>query len=348
MIRKLKNTQSAPSPSGAHTGAELRRQALNIVVALLAFLAIVMGVAFVGYRFFGDEPDEIQGQVEAREYRVAAKVTARVRKVMVEEGQYVHKGDTLVVLEAPEIAAQEQAAQATAEAARAISDMTHNGTRGEDIGSARELVSQAEAARDIARKTYRRMQNLLDEGVISAQKRDEALAALQVAEAQVGAARSQYEKARNGAREEQRRAAAEQARAARNGTEVVRSLLRETVQVASHDGEVDKVYVHDGELVSSGTSVMSINLLDDVWGKFNIREDRLGGLRPGTEVTAYSPSLRREYRLKVYFLEAADDYATWRAEKPNEGYDRRTFEVRARPLASDAKLRPGMLLVLKQ
>lgn len=329
------------------TQKDLKHQAINVALALVTFCAIVMGVAYIGLHAFGDEPEQIEGQVDAREYRVSAKVPARIKKVLVEEGQYVHAGDTLAILEAPEMDAQERAAQATADAAQAVSDMNENGSRHEDVSSASELVNQAEAALDIARKTYQRAQNLLDEGVITAQKRDEAQSALQVAQAQVKAARARYEMTLNGARREQRRAAAEQAKAARNGIDVVSSLLRETVQIAALDGEVDKIFAHEGEYVGNGSPIMSINILDDVWGKFNIREDKLQNIRPGTMITAYSPTYRKNYKMQVYYMEAEDDYATWKALKPREGYDVRTFEVRARPTDKNARLRPGMLLVLK-
>lgn len=334
-----------------------KKQILSVFLALSSFVIIVLGVALIGYYAFGDEPEEIRGQVEARQYRVSAKVSARIKKVLVEEGQYVHAGDTLAILEAPEIDAQQQAAEATAQAAEAMSEMTDNGERQEKIQGASDLVAQAQAARNIAKKTYDRMQKLFDEGVTTEQKRDEALAAYQAAEAQVGAAQSQYEMAMNGARKEQRRAAAEQAKAAKSGTEVVKSLLKETVQIATLDGEVDEIYAHEGEYVANGTPIMSVNLLDDVWGKFNIREDQLNGIRPGTTITAYSPAFKKDYKLQVYYVEAAEDCSTWKATKAKGDYDKRTFEVRARPMSiysspymwekDKTKLRPGMLLVLK-
>lgn len=325
----------------------LKRQAINVALALITFCLIVTGVAYIGYSAFGDEPEEIQGQVDARQYRVSAKVTARIKTILVEEGQYVRKGDTIAILEAPEINAQERAATATAQAAQAVSDMTHNGSREEKIRGAADLVNQAKAACNIAMKTYERTQKLYEEGVATAQKRDEDLAKLQVAQAQVKVARSQYEMAVNGARREEKRAAAEQAKAARSGIGVVSSLLGETVQVAALDGEVDEIFAHEGELVSNGSPIMSINLLDDVWGKFNIHEDKLGGLRTGSVLTAYSPARKKEYKMKVYYIKDEQDYATWKAIKPRDGYDIKTFEVRARPVERNAGLRPGMELVLK-
>lgn len=320
---------------------------INIVVAVSAFLIVVTGVALIGYFAFGNEPEDIQGQVDCREYRVSTKLPGRIVRIMVNEGDHVRVGDTLAILEVPEMEAQQRAAQATEGAARAVSEMTDNGSRQEQIRTAAELVRQAEAARTIAQKTYQRLQNLFDEGVSTEQKRDEARAAYDAAVAQVAAARSQYDMAVNGARREESRAAAEQAKAAQSGVDVVKSLLRETVQVAAVDGEVDKIYAHAGELVGNGSPIMSINLLDDVWGKFNIREDRLNGIRPGSVIMAYSPAFGKEYRMKVYYMKGEDEYATWKATKADEGYDVKTFEVRARPVDRVSGLRPGMLLIMK-
>jgi HlyD family secretion protein len=320
---------------------------INIMVAFSTFLVIVTGVALIGYYVFGNEPEEIQGQVDCREYNVSSKIQGRIARLYVEEGDYIHVGDTLAVLEAPEVDAQQRAAQAAEGAAQAISEMTDNGSRKEQISTAAELLRQAQAARTIAYKSYQRVKNLYDAGVASAQKCDEARAAFDAATAQVGAARSQYEMAVNGSRREEKRAAADQARAAKSGVDVVRSLLKETVQVSAVEGEVDKIYAHTGELVGNGSPIMTVNLLDDVWGKFNIREDHLEGIRQGSIITAYSPAFKKEYRLKVYYMKGEDEYATWKSTKADKDYDLKTFEIRARPVERNKELRPGMLLIKK-
>lgn len=324
------------------------REHTNIVVAISAFLIIVTGVALIGYLAFGNDPEDIQGQVDCREYRVSSKLNARISRVWVEEGDYVQVGDTLATLEMPEMVAQERAAQATEGAAQAMSEMADNGTREEQKRGAEEQLRRAEAALTIAEKTYSRMENLFSEGVITEQKRDEARAQRDAAKALTEAARSQYEMALNGARKEEKRAAAEQARAAKSGVEAVSAMLKETVQVATMAGEVNKIYAHEGELVSNGSPIMEINLLDDIWGKFNIREDRLDGIRPGATVVAFSPAFNKEYSMKVYYMKGTDEYSTWKATKADKGYDLKTFEVRARPVGETNGLRPGMLLILKQ
>ena len=164
---------------------------------------------------------------------MSCKLPGRVVELRVQEGDYVHVGDTLAILEVPEMKSQEQMLQATNAAAEAMKDLTDAGARKEQIQGAYQLVQQAEAAATIAKKTYDRMQNLFNEGVISGQKRDEAYAAYKATEAQVAAARSQYDMAKNGAREQEKRMAANNTQASKSAVDVVKNLLKETVQMPS-------------------------------------------------------------------------------------------------------------------
>lgn len=320
----------------------------NILLAVIGFAAAVVIVAIIGFFTLGRIPEIIQGEVEVSEYRVSSKLPGRIVDLRVKEGDYVHVGDTLAILEVPEVSAQERAAQATKDAASAISDMTDNGARKEQIQGAYELWQQAEAALTISEKSYRRVQHLFDEGVMSAQKRDEAFAAYKATEAQVRAAKSQYDLARNGAREEEKRAAAKQAQAAKGAVDVVKSLLKETVQVSQVEGEVGDVYPKVGELVGIGSPIMSISIMKDMWGTFNVREDQLKGMKVGSIFTAFSPAFNKNIKMKVYYIKDEGAYAVWKATKANGQYDLKTFEVKARPLQKFDGLRPGMSLIIKE
>ena len=320
----------------------------NILLAVIGFTAVVVIVALIGFFALDHTPEVIQGEVEVSEYRVSSKLPGRVLEIRVKEGDYVHVGDTLVILEAPEVDAQEAAAQATQGAAAAMSDMADNGARKETIQGSYQLYQQAVAAQELAQKTYTRLQRLFDEGVMSQQKRDEAYAAYKASEAQVAAAKSQYEMAKNGAREEERRAARKQEQAAQGAVQVFKSLLRETVQVATMEGEVTSIYPKVGELIGTGSPIMSISMMNDMWGTFNIREDQLNGMKVGTVVKAYIPAFDKEVEMKVYSMKDEGSYAVWKATKTNGQYDLKTFSVKARPTKKFEGLRPGMSLIIKE
>lgn len=320
----------------------------NILLAVMGFIAVVVIVGIIG--FFSLEKDEeiIQGQVEVSEYRVSCKLPGRILELRVKEGDYVKVGDTLAILEAPEVDAQKQVVQATGEAAKAVESLTDAGARKEQIQGAYQLWQQALAAEEITKKSYTRMQHLYDEGVISGQKRDEVYAAYKTAEAQVKAAKSQYDMAKNGARSQEKQIAAHNAMAATSAVKVVSSLLKETVQVAQVEGEVSSVYPKVGELVGIGSPIMSISILSDMWGTFNVREDQLNGLKTGDTFTAFSPAFNKDIKMKVYSIKDEGSFAVWKATKTTGQYDLKTFEVKARPVTKIEGLRPGMSLIYKK
>lgn len=319
----------------------------NILLAVIAFIMVIIIVGTIGYFTLDEKEDTIQGELEVTEYRVSCKLAGRIADIKVKEGDYVEVGDTLAILEAPEVVAQEKAAEANQGAAAAMSEMAQNGAREEQIKGAYELYQQAVVARDIAKKSYDRVQNLFDQGVLSAQKRDEALAAYEARDAQVKAALSQYEMAKNGARREERTAAAKQAVAARSAADVVRSLLKETVQLAVMEGEVSEIYPKVGELVGTGSPIMNVSVMKDMWGTFNIREDHLKGMKVGDVVTAYLPAFDKEVKMKVYFVKDLGTFAAWKATKQTGQYDLKTFEVKARPLTRLEGMRPGMSIIIR-
>lgn len=313
----------------------------------MGFTVVVIIVALIGFLTLDKDTETIQGEVEVAEYRVSSKLPGRIVELRVKEGDFVHKGDTLAILEVPEVDAQKRVAEATGEATQALQDLTDAGARKEQVQAAYQLYQQAQAACDIAQKTYNRMQNLYNEGVISGQKRDEAFAAYKATEAQVKAAQSQYQMAKNGAREQERRIARKNAQAAESAVDVVKSLLRETIQTAQVEGEVSEVYPRVGELVGMGSPIMSISQMDDLWGTFNVREDQLNGMKVGDTFTAYCPAFKKDIQLKVFYIKDQGSYAVWKATKANGQYDFKTFEVKARPTKQFDGLRPGMTLIRK-
>ena len=320
----------------------------NILLAILGFATVVIIVAIIGFYALDRGPELIQGQVEVSEYRVSSKVPGRILELRVSEGDYVKAGDTLAIIDAPEVRAKKMQAQGAEDAAAALELKAQNGARKEQIQGAYQVLQQAKAGLEIAEKSYNRVQRLYDEGVVSAQKRDEAFAQYKAYEAQAKAAESQYDMAVNGARREDKLAAQAQVNRAKGAVAEVNSYLGETVQTAQMECEVSDVYPKVGELVGTGSPIMTIALMDDMWGTFNVREDQLNGMKVGSEFTALVPAFNnKEIRMKVYYIKDQGSFAVWKATKANGQYDLKTFEVKARPLDKIEGLRPGMSLVIK-
>jgi len=326
---------------------QTRSQHKNILLAIAGFVAVVIIVALIGFLALGREPDVKQGQVEVSEYRVSSKVPGRILEIRVKEGDYVKVGDTLAILDAPEVRAKMEQARSAENAAAALELKAQNGARKEQIQGAFSVLQQAKAGYEIAEKSYNRIQRLFDEGVVSAQKRDEVYANYKAMEAQMKAAQSQYDMAVNGARVEDKMAAAAQVGRARGAVQEVNSYIHETVQIAQMEGEVADIYPKVGELVGTGSPIMSIAVMEDMWGTFNIREDQLGDMKIGDEFTAFVPAFNKDIKMKVYYLKDQGSYAVWKATKANGQYDLKTFEVKARPVDKIDGLRPGMSLIIK-
>ena len=319
----------------------------NILLAIIGFATVVIIVGVIGFFAFSRQKEVIQGQVEVSEYRVSSKVPGRILEIRVKEGDFVKVGDTLAILDAPEVRAKMEQAQSAQDAASALELKAQNGAREEQIRGAYNVLQQAKAGVEIAEKSYKRIQRLFDEGVVSEQKRDEVYAQYKAMEAQMKAAQSQYDMAVNGARREDKLAAAAQVGRAKGAVQEVNSYIHETVQIAQMEGEVMDIYPKQGELVGTGSPIMTIAVMKDMWGTFSVREDQLADMKVGDTFTAFVPAFNKDIQLKVYSLKDEGSYAVWRATKANGQYDLKTFEVKARPVEKFEGLRPGMSLVIK-
>jgi len=319
----------------------------GMLIAFLSLLFVITVVSIIGWMVLKPEPISLQGQAEATEVRVSGKVPGRIDKYLVSEGMTVNKGDTLVLIASPELNARLLQATSAEDAASAQNQKAIKGARAEQIAGAYELWQKAEVGVQLAEKTFNRVQNMFNDGVVPVQKRDEAEAGYQASVATAKAARSQYDMALNGAEKEDKMAAAAMVNRARGAVSEVESYLSETTLISPISGEVSDVFPKQGELVGSGAPIMNIVDLRDIWVVFNIREDMLTNIRIGKEFDATVPALGNQtIRLKVSYIKAMASYATFKATKTNGGFDVKTFEVRAKPLTQPEGLRPGMSLMV--
>lgn len=325
-----------------------KSQNSNMLLAFLTLLGVIAIVAVVGFFMLRKGPEIVQGQAEVTEYRVSSKVPGRILEFRVKEGQKVKAGDTLAILEAPDIHAKLEQARAAEAAAQAQNEKALKGARQEQIQAAYEMWQKAQAGLVIAEKSYKRVKNLYDQGVMSAQKLDEVTAQRDAAVATEKAAKAQYDMARNGAEREDKAAAAALVERAKGAVAEVESYIEETYLTAQTDGEVSEIFPKVGELVGTGAPIMNIAILDDMWVTFNVREDLLQGMSMGTEFEAFVPALDKNIRLKVNYMKDLGTYAAWKATKTTGQFDLKTFEVRAIPTEKVEGLRPGMSVVLEK
>lgn len=322
----------------------------SLLLGVVALLAVIIIVALVGILALKPEKILVQGEAEAAEYRVSGKVPGRVEMYLVEEGEQVRKGDTLVIIYSPEVEAKKDQALAARRMAEAVNDKAKNGAQPEQIEGAYELYQKALAGEEIYRKSYERVQRLFEKGVVSEQKRDEVEAQYKAASATVKAAKSQYDMALSGARAEDKEAARAQVARVDGMLKELAAAEAERYLLSPCDGEVSECFPKVGELVGQGSPVMAIMDLTDVWFTFSVREDMLEGFRKGSQIDVRIPALGEDktYPVVVNYIKAMGTYATWRTTKQNGGYDVRTFDVKCRPVTPIDGLRPGMTALVME
>ena len=314
----------------------------NIIWVVVAVVLVVAIVSVISWFVTKSTPEVLQGTVQATSYKASSKVPGRIEQMLVKQGQHVNKGELLYVLSIPDIDAKLRQAEAVRSAAAAKDEEALAGARVEQIEAALNMWQKAQAGLMLAQKTYDRVKNLYAEGVVPAQKMDEAEANLQAMQATASAAESQYEMAKAGARKEDKKAAAALLAQAESVVSEAESYVQDACVYAPATGEVSTVIAQTGELVGSGYPVVAILDMTDQWVSFNIKEDMLPGITVGKHFTAYVPALDADVELVVDYIASQADFAVWAATRTRGGFDVRTFNVKARPVEIPSALRPGM------
>lgn len=318
----------------------------KVYTITLIIIAVITVVAFIGWFVLKPAPYIMQGTVEATSYKVSSKVPGRVDSLTVKRGDAVTKGQFLYGISSPEVYAKLTQAEAARSAATAMQDKVDAGARKQQIQQAYEMWQQSLAGLELAQKTYNRVKNLYDQGVVPAQKLDEAYAALKAMKTTSVAAQAAYSMATEGAQWEEKAAAKAMVEQAGGAVSEVESYVTETRQYAPVDGEVSSVVSENGELVGTGYPVVTVVDLSDAWVVFNIKETMLPRIRMGTKFNGYFPALDKTYELTVDYIAAEASYATWAATRTSGEFDVKTFEVHARAAGRIDNIRPGMTVTV--
>jgi len=319
----------------------------NGIVYTSIAVAILVGFMIYSYGIINKPSHiQIQGEVEAKQIRISSKIIGRIDTLAVKRGDYVEKNQLLYIIKSPEVAAKYSQAKAALLGAKAQNQKAQFGAQQEDIDAAYNTYLKAKAAYELAEKTCKRISNLFNEGVIPKQKFDEAETQLQVALQTQNAAKSQWQKARNGARIEDKNTAGAIVANAEGIIEEVESYINETTIRAPYSGEISNILAEEGELISAGYPVVTIVDLHDIWVVFHIRENLLGNISKGKKIFATVPALQnKRIELKISYINVLGSYATWNATKTSGDFDMKTFEVHAVPSSKIEGLRPGMTIL---
>ncbi|AMN68853.1 secretion protein HlyD [Psychrobacter sp. P11G5] len=316
---------------------------------------MVLGV--IAYGLFrsaqNSEPQVItlQGQMQMQQTSIAAKVPGRIAQIMVTEGDRVTAGQQLIEMDSPEINAKINQARAGKQMAQSQLDKAENGARPQEIAQAKAAWQANKAASDLAASTYERINRLYEEGLMARQKRDEAFAQYLATKDQTIAARLQYDLAVEGTRSEDKSAAT--AQVAQVDAQLEEALVaKEEANLKSPiAGIVNNVIVSTGEVIGQGVPLLTLVNTDDQWVVLNVTETYLNQFAIGRQFTGTIPALSsannpHTKQFIVYATSTLSDFATWRPTNNDDGFDVRTFEVKARPMTPDSRVRSGMSVIV--
>ena len=288
----------------------------------------------------------IQGEVDTKSVDLSSKITGRVKTINVKEGDTVKAGQVLITLDTPDIEAKKVQANAALELAESKRLEVLNGARNEQKAMALNALHKAQSDLELAQKTYNRLHNLNKEGVISNQKADEAYTQFNNAKQAVLIAQNNYQMLENGSRYEDKLMASAGVNQAQGSNIEVQSYLDENKIISPISGQVSEISVEEGELVGTGYTIITVVDTDDNWVVFNLREDLLPKFKMGTVFDATVPALgKKPIKVKVNFISAMGNFATWRATKIRGDFDLKTFEIHAKPLEKNPDLRAGMSVI---
>ena len=322
--------------------ASLSTRASSIIVGVVAVAIPALSIWYL----IQPAPLLIQGEMDATQLDIAARVDGRVAEILVNEGQDVAAGAVLVRIDNPEtIAKNEQALAAKIVAESQLANI-NAGTRAEVIAARKAALEQAEAGMIEAKKTYDRKSQLVEHGNAPQAQLDQATDSLHQAERAVDQAKSAHEQAVNGYTREEREIAMANVGKAVADVSAVQSIVDQMVIYAPVASQVYERNVEPGEYVSPGVPLVTLVDLNDVWIHFDLREDLAKELKVGDRFGVRVPALSdRRVLVEVNMIATKGEYASWRTSRAGD-VDLRTFSIRAYPVDKIPELRPGMSVYL--
>lgn len=313
-----------------------------IGIFLIVFLANTGGAIF-------DKDNSIfTGTVEAREIDVRNKIPGRISEVLVSEGQDVVEGDILWKIDPMDVNVKKLQAEAALKGAEAQLQKGINGARQQDIKSAKSLADKAQAKVDLLEKKHSKLIALFEGGGISRDSLDEFETEYLASQMDAEAAKQQYLMALEGARAEDILALQAQRDAAAAVLEEVNINLAETQVKAPISGSVSMLISNKGELIGSGTPVITITDYQDAWVEFNADEEKIGMIKMGDKYSIFSKAYPgTEFTGEVTSINKNPDFAIKKSTNELNSQDTITYAVRLKIEKDENSetniLYPGML-----
>ncbi|MCR4396010.1 MAG: efflux RND transporter periplasmic adaptor subunit [Candidatus Saccharicenans sp.] len=284
----------------------------------------------------------VTGTIESRTARISPRVSGRVLRLLVEEGQAVKPGQLLVELDHEYLDLQLRQAEAAVAAARAQLELLKRGARSEDISQAEQQLKQAEINLEQARNDAGRFRRLYEQGSITQKQKEEAENRLALAEAQYNQAQEALKKIKSFARPEEIEAAEARLRQAEAAADLLKKNIEDSKVICPVEGVVTEKAVEPGELVNPGTPLVSISCLDPVYLWVYVTAEELGRVKLGgwAEVTIDSfPG--KVFEGKVVYISPEAEF-TPKNIQTREDRVKLVFAVKIELPNPEGQLKPGL------
>lgn len=277
--------------------------------------------------------EKIEGKIEKDQIAVTTKIPGKIQKILVQVGDNVQKGDTLLILELPEVDAKSVQAQGALASAQAQYDMALKGATDGQMKQLNAKVNGLKEQFEFAQKSMNRMNNLLSDSLISQQKYDEVYAKYQGAKNQYLAAQAELGDIEHGARIEQQKMALGQKERAMGAVDEVNAAAKERFIIAPQDMSIENINLQVGELALAGYSLVSGYINDGTFFRITIPESKIIDFPKEKNITLLIPYLQnKEIQAKVESIKSLSSYANISTAYPDFEEQETLFEVHLKPV----------------
>lgn len=279
---------------------------------------------------------KIQGKVEKEQIAVVSKIPGKILKVFVKEGDLVKKGDTLALLDIPEVDAKKNQAEGAVVSAKAQYKMAVKGATDNQIKQLEAKQKALKEQYDFAQKSIRRLSNMLKDSLVSQQTYDEAFAKYQGAQSQYIAVQAELDDARRGARIEQQTMALGQQDRALGALQEVETADKERYIIAPQDMSIETITLNVGELALPGYTLFNGYLDNTTYFRFTLPESQLDKVKKGQELYVYVPYKKKEMKGWVSTIKQLGAYGNIATAYPDYEMQESLFEIRITPVDVNA------------
>ena len=316
------------------------------LVVLILIAAAIGGALY--YYFFVREKKEgetiirVSGNIEATEADVGFKIPGRIMNRFYEEGDWVEKGKVLAKLDDEDLRQRLDLAKATLMSAQAKLSKLLAGSRPEELGQAEANLQQAQYDLKNKEIQYERMKTLYERRVIPKETFDNAETSYKVAKATLQIATENYQLVKEGPRKEDIEDARAQVEQAKVSLKLAETQLGYTVLYSPISGVVLVKSSEVGEVVNTGTSVLTVADIEHVWLKAYIPETDLSKVKWGQEVivtTDIRP--RKEYKGRISFISSQAEFTPKQIQTEKERVTL-VYRIKIDIPNPDRELKPGM------